>query len=467
MANIPTHIHTHTTITGLIEECCRGLKQYSYNCIYKAGTNGHTICKYIIALRSETDLSDNYRENLISILSRISQFHRNKPFKSMKRQDIITFLDQNRKSDAEDRLHKWIGTYNLFLTYIISFFKWLYHPNDIDRPKPDVVKNIGRLTRREKTIYTPSDLWSPEDDELFLKYCDSKRLKCYHTVSRDTSARPHEIAGLKVKDIQFLQNNDGTQFVEVPVNGKTGNRFLPLFNSVPYVKDYLDHEHPQPNNLNAPFFCATYKSLGKHLLPSHLRREYVNQKKLFVKLLDSPTVPQEDKTRIKLLLGKPWNPYIRRHSGLTEKASNPEIAVILENYAGWVPGSNMKERYIHLLSNQASNSILQAYGVIPKEPNELKLRVKQCPQCNEPNTPDSKFCAKCRMVLRYDGYQESVEKQRENENKLAVMEERFNSMQSQMQSLITALGSMDQSAKNTFAKQLFENGVYLNQRSAN
>jgi hypothetical protein len=67
------------------------------------------------------------------------------------------------------------------------------------------------------------------------------------------------------------------------------------------------------------------------------------------------------------------------------------------------------------------------------------------------------------MIMSFEGYQEALESQKEKENKLAVMEERFNSMQSQMQSLITALGNMDQSTKNTFAKQLFENGVYKNE----
>ena len=67
------------------------------------------------------------------------------------------------------------------------------------------------------------------------------------------------------------------------------------------------------------------------------------------------------------------------------------------------------------------------------------------------------------MVLTYDAYSETLEDQKEKEDKLTIMEERFNSMQSQMQSLITALGSMDQSNKNAFAKQLFENGVYKNE----
>ena len=43
------------------------------------------------------------------------------------------------------------------------------------------------------------------------------------------------------------------------------------------------------------------------------------------------------------------------------------------------------------------------------------------------------------------------------------MKDQFNTMQSQMQSLITVLGSMDQSTKNAFAKELFTNGMYKNE----
>ena len=64
-------------------------------------------------------------------------------------------------------------------------------------------------------------------------------------VSRDTSCRPHEILKLKVKDIVF-KTSGNYQYAEVFVNGKTGIRNIPLINSIPYVKDYLDHEHPNP-----------------------------------------------------------------------------------------------------------------------------------------------------------------------------------------------------------------------------
>ena len=44
------------------------------------------------------------------------------------------------------------------------------------------------------------------------------------------------------------------------------------------------------------------------------------KRKFFPKLLQDPKVSPEDKVKIKELLKKPWNPYIRRHSALTEKS---------------------------------------------------------------------------------------------------------------------------------------------------
>ncbi len=126
----------------------------------------------------------------------------------------------------------------------IRFFKWLYHPNLEQKklPKPEVIENIALLKRREQSIYKPSDLWTLEDDLLFLKYCPSAREKCYHTVSRDLSFRPHEILKLRLKDIHF-KNSGNHQYAEVLLNGKTGNRNIPLISSIPYLKDWTD-QHP-------------------------------------------------------------------------------------------------------------------------------------------------------------------------------------------------------------------------------
>jgi integrase/recombinase XerD len=214
-----------------------------------------------------------------------------------------------------------IGSYNLQLGMLVRFFRWLHYP-DIEqskRPKPPCVSNIPQLRRKEKSVYKPTDLWSQQEDLLFLKYCGSKRDRCYHAISRDTSCRPHEILKIRIKDVVFKVIGD-RQYAEVLVNGKTGSRHIPLINSIPYLKDWLD-DHPQGGNPNAPLICGFSKSMGRPLSYFSINTIYYNYKtKYFPRLLELPSVTPEDKVKVKELLKKPWNPYIRRHSALTEKS---------------------------------------------------------------------------------------------------------------------------------------------------
>jgi hypothetical protein len=77
----------------------------------------------------------------------------------------------------------------------MRFFKWLYYP-DIEpdkRSKPVVIENIPKLKRKEKSIYKPSDLWTQQDDLLFLKYCPTKR-------ENSNNKRRNKISILSIRD---------------------------------------------------------------------------------------------------------------------------------------------------------------------------------------------------------------------------------------------------------------------------
>jgi len=137
----------------------------------------------------------------------------------------------------------------------------------------------------------------------------------------------------------------------------------------------------------------------------------------FPKLLESPDVLPEDKQRIMELLKKPWNPYIRRHSALTEKSTILKEHV-LRQHAGWSGSSQMHLKYLHYFGNESNESLLEAYGIVASGQKLDQLRPKQCPNCNEPNKPDSKFCTKYRMVLTYDAYNETVMEQQEKDDQL-------------------------------------------------
>jgi integrase/recombinase XerD len=410
-----------------IEEISAGISASYSQHLRSAGQDNVTvIIDYIVTMKSEVNLSDHYRRDLIEVLSKFSKFNDNKSFKDLKRSDVIAFLETYRRTEVQDPLHKWIGTYNIYRIHLMRFFKWLYNP-DIEpdkRPKPAVIENIPQLKRKEKSIYKPSDLWTQKDDLLFLKFCPSKRDKCYHAISRDTSCRPHEIVKLKIRDIVF-KTVGSNQYAEALVNGKTGSRPIPLIDSIPYLKDYLDHEHPQPSNPNSPLICGIGRGLGRHVRATRIYNIYNEYKKeIFPKLLESPTVLPEDKQQIAELLKKPWNPYIRRHSALTEKARILKEP-ILKMHAGWTPRSQMHLMYEHWFGNESNESLLEAYGIVTSGQQIDQLRPKQCPNCSEPNKPDSKFCNKCRMVLTYDAYSETLESQKEKESEVQILKEKY------------------------------------------
>jgi len=199
---------------------------------------------------------------------------------------------------------------------------------------------------------------------------------------------------------------DGKQYCEINVNGKTGNRHIPLINSIPYIKEYLDYEHPMPTNPNAALISGFGKGYGKSIsvtILDTIYRDYKN--KYFPKLIESPNVSEEDRASITELMKKPWNPYIRRHIGLTDKSKFLKES-ILKQHAGWTSISNMPQVYLHYSGNESNESILEAYGLKTNSEEINKMQPKLCPNCGESNKIDSKFCHKCRMVLTYDSYQE-------------------------------------------------------------
>ena len=236
-----------------IEEISAGIPaSYSLHLRSSGPNNVKVIVDYILTMKSEVNLSDHYRRDLIEVLSKFSKHSNNRPFKDLTRNDVVAFLDTYRRLETQDPLHKWIGTYNIYRIHLLCFFKWLYYP-DLEpnkRSNPQLWKiSPSSRERRNQSIHHLT--YGPQqDDLLFLKYCPSKREKCYHAISRDLSCRPHEIVKLKIRDLSFKAVGS-SQYCEVVVNGKTGTRSIPLINSIPYLKDYLDHEHPQPTNPNS------------------------------------------------------------------------------------------------------------------------------------------------------------------------------------------------------------------------
>lgn len=166
--------------------------------------------------------------------------------------------------------------------------------------------------------------------------------------------------------------------------------------------------------------------MGKLLTEKGLYGIYkCHKEEFFPKLLRDKTVSNEDKEKIKVLLTKPFNPYIRRHSALTEKSIKLKSST-LNQHAGWSPNSNMSQKYVHYFGNESSESLLEVYGILSKDKIPIDtLNPKICPNCNEGNTQDARFCSRCKMIMSLEGYQDALESQKEKESEVKRLQEKY------------------------------------------
>jgi integrase len=94
-------------------------------------------------------------------------------------------------------------------------------------------------------------------------------------MANDMSARPHEILNLKIKDILFKVTEEGNQYAEVLITGgKTRPRTLPLIDSIPYIKEWID-DHPTGTNPESWLFVSFgNNSYGSQLSYDGLSGQY-------------------------------------------------------------------------------------------------------------------------------------------------------------------------------------------------
>jgi integrase len=410
-----------------IDNITRGLQNSYYERIKKLSKKqAYVICDYISALSTEIKIADTYRQTILNTLITLAKSSC-KAFKDFTRADVVRYMDRFKKNEPEDPKHKWIGTYNINLVIVIKFFRWLYTPNisPRERPKPAVIQNLRTFRRKEISGYDPSDIWDAEDNQLFLKYCPNPRDGCYHAIEADTGARPHELLGLRIKDVEFIEGNGG-RYAKILVNGKTGQRSLVLIDSVPYVTQWISN-HPQGSNREAVLLPSM--KTGKTIHVNAMFKAYKDHREYFESLLISSNIPEEDKEGIRRLLNKKWNPYVHRHSALTEKSKILSSDAKLRQFAGWTANSNMHRRYVHFRGNESQDDLLKAKGIIKEDRHSVSiLQVKTCPHCREPNKPDAQFCFKCNFVMSFEAYQKGMKEGQRKDQEVSELKEQMAKM---------------------------------------
>ena len=101
-----------------------------------------------------------------------------------------------------------------------------------------------------------------------------------------------------------------------------------------------------------------------------------------------------------------------RHTELTQVARSGAGEYQMDGLAGWVIGSKMPRRYIHLSGRDHVNAVLEAHGVeVPKAQRPKPMLMgDHCPNCDALIGQSMLYCPSCGYVLDPNVSQEKTGK---------------------------------------------------------
>lgn len=317
-------------------------------------------------------ISDATLQRNLSYLKILGEWAGDTPFEDLGESELKDFISETMDRDLAD------ATVDTYKKAVRNFYKWL-----IDEDEPEAVDWVTLSNNGGKDTL-PSDLLTKEDVQKQIEAAHNARDKALISMLYETGARIGELIDLTVRDIE-----DRTHGKKVVIDGKTGARRLPLVESVPYLNKWLN-EHPSGGS-DDPLWCKIQQGGPE----DQLGYRYIREKILKRTMEDAG-------------IDKPSNPHHYRHSRASYMANEMTEAQLCE-WFGWVQGSDVPARYVHLSGRDIDNAYDEMHGLVEPEEEDHEEDVIQCPRCQELNEPGSAFCARCGFALDQDSAAELEE----------------------------------------------------------
>ena len=255
---------------------------------------------------------------------------------------------------------------------VVKYF-WKHLKGD-DEFYPQEVRWL-KTSGDRKDRKLPEDMLTEDEIRQMIESATTLRNKAIIAILYDTGCRIGELLNIRKKDV-----NLSTTPAHVLLDGKTGQRQVPVIFSAPYVAQYLNFiKEKKPNE---PLWTS-YNN-GKD---TDRRTDYAGIAKML------------KVTAKKAKIEKRVHPHLFRHSRATAYA-NKLTEQQLKNMFGWTNSSTMAATYVHLSGRDIDSAVMQANGLKLKEDTtEPKLKAKVCQRCQFSNTMDSKYCNRCALPL--------------------------------------------------------------------
>jgi integrase len=176
------------------------------------------VADFILSCIRQENIAANTRRSYIVAVATMARYLKGRSLEAITSKDLTGYLNSMQRDEIQDPDQSWIGNQRVMGLPLLKFFKWMAYPDltpqerkHVPRDRyPEVLK--GFLLHRKKGSKTPvktKDIWYDEDAGIFLKYCtDNPRLRFYHALAYETSARPGELLRLKIGDILVSSDSD-------------------------------------------------------------------------------------------------------------------------------------------------------------------------------------------------------------------------------------------------------------------
>lgn len=346
----------------------------------------------------------------LSLLRRIKYFsflyqirkHLNKSFRDVTREDIENLV----KEMVDGRIYRTADSIQSFRALLKRFYKFLLGNNE---EFPEQVRFVTRMKIRKEIMDESADIQNKylteEEIRQVIENATSLSSKTILAIGYESGGRPEEILRMRIKSVVFDEKGC-ILFLGV---GKTFQRRVRIVAFSSLLHQYVD-SHPFRHDPNSPLWLTTSTN-------------YRN------KPMSIPGFEKIVRTEFERSgIVKPAKPYILRHSRATHLAKFLTESQLCA-YFGWVQGSKVVRKYVHLSGRDVDSAVLKAAGfgdedgrtgVAKVSKTEIAaLQVRRCIRCRELISPSTSFCGKCGLSTNLtETYTEEGKSKMEIEEKL-------------------------------------------------
>lgn len=295
------------------------------------------------------------------------------PFDQMDKDDVkdlVEYIHNRYENEYTRSIHK---------RALRNLFKWFN-----DGEHPDETEWIQTYVSKRNGGKLPEELLTKDDIKAQVAAAHNNRDKALIWLLYETGARIGELIDLTVGAIEDRKHGK-----KVVIDGKTGSRRVPLVESVPHLNRWLN-EHPGPEK-DAPLWCKIQQGSPD----DQLGYRYIRDKILKKTMADAG-------------IDKPSNPHHYRHSRASYLANEMTEAQLCM-WFGWVQGSDVPAKYVHLSGRDIDDAYDAMHGLRDPEEDEDTPDVIECWRCEELEDPERRFCGSCGAALDRDAVDELEE----------------------------------------------------------